>query len=167
MTNFEWLISEKKSELQTILGKGELALKGTNEVRACESIACSECAFYRDGMECAECRAKWLSEQHIELQVQEGDLVQIVNTGGLYTGYLDWVVSNVDKKERIAQWAYEKSMTFDSPTEKYTDHIFRVIKIAPHNPFSDRLLAYIQDTGYLNECFLFDCTAIKKVEKTS
>ena len=161
MTNFEWLISEKKSELQTILGKGDLGLnKDTNEVCACEDINCAICAFNHDGDLCGKWRSKWLNEPHSKFQ--KGDLVKIINSGAIYTDYVDWVIDNVDDKTLVAKWAYQMSL-LDSRHIEYRDHTFKVMAIGNHGTM-DRTLVYIQDdTSFMDECFVIDEDGLEKI----
>ena len=97
-------------------------------------------------------------EKLSEKELHIGDKVKVVDEGAIYTTYTKWVAENVNDKEKIAMYAYNKD---DIDTSK----TYTVLAIAPHHDMSN-MLVYIEgpdevwDYAY---CYLIAAYGIKKV----
>ena len=89
-------------------------------------------------------------------EIHVGDIVEVVDDGKMYTTYSEWVAKNVNDKELIARYAYNR--------ETMPSGSYEVVAIAPHNgDRSEPMLAYLKSGKYFGECFLIDVKGIKKV----
>lgn len=63
MTNFEWLMSERKDFLKELLTKHEyLGVKEDGEVALCHDIDCDNCCFQNNCV--GDCVGTWLEAEH-------------------------------------------------------------------------------------------------------
>ena len=115
---------------------------GTAEVKCGDNISCS---------------ARLAIEKLSEKEIHVGDIVEVVNTGALYTTYPAWVAENVDDKRKIAMSAYGK---YVDTSKKY-----KVLAIAPHQTYKSDTLAYIEEVKSWGDtdCFLIGMYGIQKV----
>lgn len=70
--------------------------------------------------------------------IRVGDIVRVVNTGVMFSKYLDWVAKHIHDIELAAKYVYGKSHYLEG--ERELDDNFKVIVIAEDN-------AYIQNFG--------------------
>lgn len=101
--------------------------------------------------------ARLAMEKLSEKEIHVGDIVEVVNTGALYTTYPEWVAKNVDDKIKVAMYAYGKDVD--------TSKKYRVLAIAPHQAYRTDTLVYIEEVrlcGHAN-CFLIGAYGVKKV----
>lgn len=103
------------------------------------------------------CSARLAMEKLSEKEIHVGDIVEVVNTGALYTTYPEWVAENVDDKVKIAMYAYGKDVD--------TSKKYRVLAIAPHQTYRTDTLVYIEEVrSYGNaNCFLIGAYGVQKV----
>lgn len=101
--------------------------------------------------------ARLAIEKLSEKEIHVGDIVEVVNTGALYTTYPAWVAENVDDKRKIAMYAYGK---YVDTSKKY-----KVLAIAPHQTYKSDTLAYIEEVKSWGDmdCFLIGMYGIQKV----
>lgn len=100
--------------------------------------------------------ARLAMEKLSEKEIHVGDIVEVVNTGALYTTYPEWVAKNVDDKIKVAMYAYGK---YVDTSKKY-----KVIAIAPHQTHSDTLVYIEEVRSYGNaNCFLIGAYGVQKV----
>lgn len=120
----------------------DLVTGGTAEVKCGDNISCS---------------ARLAIEKLSEKEIHVGDIVEVVNTGALYTTYPAWVAENVDDKRKIAMYAYGK---YVDTSKKY-----KVLAIAPHQTYKSDTLAYIEEVKSWGDtdCFLIGMYGIQKV----
>lgn len=66
MTNFEWLVEEKKDFLKELVERRErIAVEKRNgEVQLCSDIHCEECLFNIFNIECSKKTKDWLNAEH-------------------------------------------------------------------------------------------------------
>ena len=90
-----------------------------------------------------------------ENEIHVGDIVEVVDGGKMYPTYSEWVVKNINDKELIARYAYNR--------ETMPSGSYKVIAIAPHHgDGSEPMLAYLK-RRYSGECFLINIEGIKKM----
>ena len=86
-------------------------------------------------------------------EIHVGDFVKVVDDGGMYTTYTEWVVKNVDDKEKAVRYAYD-SETVPSKC--------KVVVIGKHDD-EETTLAYIEDVEWPYHCYLINVDGLKKV----
>ena len=88
-------------------------------------------------------------------EIGVGDTVKIVNNGGSYTTFTNWVVKNVDDKCLIAKYAYNK------PPENGAQCIVEIVdKTISFGRELD--VAYIRNV-VTDECYLISIKSLEKV----
>lgn len=86
-------------------------------------------------------------------EIKEGDWVEVVNPGHVYSTYSGWVSQNIKDKKMIAEYRYGESVP------KYLEG--KVIKIARHHTFDDKLAFIEGHNGY----YLIGIKGLKKVKR--
>lgn len=89
--------------------------------------------------------------------IHEGDMVRVVDTGGNYPEYANWIAKNIDSVEEAARFVYGGRPFIGC---KYT-----VLKLAEHER-NGKMLAYIRrwsDTTKNTECHIVSVDCLEKV----
>lgn len=65
MTNFEWLLKERKEVVKECMASGGISVSDDNkeDVSPCRYTRCNQC-FFRKYEDCTEATNKWLDEEH-------------------------------------------------------------------------------------------------------
>ena len=88
-------------------------------------------------------------------EIRVGDTVKIVNNGGSYTTFTNWVVKNVDDKCLIAKYAYNKLP--ENGAQCIVEIVDKTISFG-----KETNVAYIRDV-VTDECYLINIKSLEKV----
>lgn len=88
-------------------------------------------------------------------EIGVGDTVKIINYGGCFTTFIDWVVMKVDNKRLVAKYAYNKCP--DNGTQCIVEIVDKCISLG-----RELDVAYIRDV-VTDECYLINIKSLEKV----